>query len=104
LAPVVQGRGTTPTPRQVIAPEGVYVELYAAPVTDGLSNNTRIVIMAALASIQRECETAIDCPEVSFTSICRIASLARQALLMPAVASRGRDLAPSKVEEGRGRR
>jgi hypothetical protein len=50
------------------------------PLNDVNTNNTRIVVLAALASIQRECEAALDSPEVSFTSICRIASLARQAL------------------------
>jgi hypothetical protein len=53
------------------------------PPDDILTSNASIVILAALASIQRECEAALDCPEVSFTSICRIASLARQALAPP---------------------
>lgn len=52
--------------------------------TDDLSNkNSHVVMLAALACIQRECETALSHPEVSFTSICRIAALARQAVAPP---------------------
>ncbi len=50
---------------------------------DVMPKNIQIVMLAALSSIQRECETAIDRPEVSFTSICRIASLARQIIGPP---------------------
>jgi hypothetical protein len=51
-----------------------------APSADLVNSNAKIVILAALASIQRECEGALDRPETSCTSIRRIASLACQAL------------------------
>lgn len=42
---------------------------------------TRISILeAALACVQRECATAFDVPEVSFATLCRIASVARQTM------------------------
>ena len=42
---------------------------------------TRLVILeAALASIDRECERALDEPTVVFMTMCRVAALTRQAL------------------------
>lgn len=47
--------------------------------------NTRIVILeAALASIDRECERALERPEVLFMTMCRVAALTRQSLLTAA--------------------
>jgi hypothetical protein len=43
-------------------------------------DNASLLVLAVLASIQRECDTAIECPQLAFTSICRIGSLARQAV------------------------
>ena len=39
-----------------------------------------IELESALASIMRECEFAIEEPQVVFTSICRIATVTRRAL------------------------
>jgi hypothetical protein len=42
---------------------------------------TRVAILeAALSCIQSECSVALDEPEVAFSTMCRIASVARQAL------------------------
>lgn len=42
---------------------------------------TRISILeAALACVQRECDVAFDVPEVAFSTLCRIASVARQTM------------------------
>lgn len=42
---------------------------------------TRIVILeAALASIDRECEWALANPAIVFMTMCRVAALSRQAL------------------------
>lgn len=42
---------------------------------------TRISILeAALACVQRECDTAFDAPEVAFATLCRIHSVARQTM------------------------
>ncbi len=35
---------------------------------------------AALARIQNECDLALEVPEVAFSTMCRIASVARRAL------------------------
>jgi hypothetical protein len=41
---------------------------------------TQLVILeAALACIQAECELALEVPEVSFSAICRVAAIARQS-------------------------
>jgi hypothetical protein len=45
---------------------------------------TRISILeAALACVQRECNTAFDAPEVAFATLCRIHSVARQTMPPP---------------------
>jgi hypothetical protein len=44
------------------------------------NDDTNLVILAVFTAIHHECETAIECPEIAFTSICRIASLARRAV------------------------
>lgn len=42
---------------------------------------TRISILeAALACVQRECDTAFDAPEVAFATLCRIHAVARQTM------------------------
>ena len=42
---------------------------------------TRVAALeAALARIQRECDHALNTPEVVFVTVCRISSVARQAL------------------------
>lgn len=47
---------------------------------------TRIVILeAALACIDRECERALDRPDTLFITMCRVAAVARQALDGPAM-------------------
>jgi hypothetical protein len=43
---------------------------------------TQLVILeAALACIQTECDLALEVPEVSFATICRVAAIARQSSL-----------------------
>lgn len=45
---------------------------------------TRVAILeAAIACVQRECNVAFDAPEVAFATLCRIASVARQTLVVP---------------------
>jgi hypothetical protein len=49
--------------------------------SDSASLRTRVAILeAALACIQDECDLAFEEPEVAFSTMCRIASVARQAL------------------------
>jgi hypothetical protein len=43
---------------------------------------TQLVILeAALACIQTECDLALEVPEVSFAALCRVAAIARQSSL-----------------------
>jgi hypothetical protein len=43
---------------------------------------TQLVILeAALACIQTECDLALEVPEVSFATICRVSAIARQSSL-----------------------
>jgi hypothetical protein len=45
---------------------------------------TQLVILeAALACIQNECDLALEVPEVSFSAICRVAAIARQSSREP---------------------
>lgn len=51
------------------------------PRLDEGALRTRISILeAALACVQRECNTAFEEPEVAFSTLCRIASVARQTI------------------------
>jgi hypothetical protein len=44
------------------------------------ANTHALILEAALACIARECELAMQTPEVMFTTVCRISSVTRQAL------------------------
>jgi hypothetical protein len=50
--------------------------------SDTQALQTQLVILeAALACIQGECDLALEVPEVSFSAICRVAAIARQSSL-----------------------
>lgn len=51
------------------------------PTVDDGGLRTRVAILeAAIACVKRECDVAFDSPEVAFSTLCRIASVARQTL------------------------
>jgi hypothetical protein len=51
-----------------------------ASVAEGALRTRISILEAALACVQRECNTAFDAPEVAFATLCRIHSVARQTM------------------------
>lgn len=66
---------------------GIFVSSISTTIGLGADDGalrTRVAILeAAIACVQRECNTAFDAPEVAFATLCRIASVARQSLAAP---------------------
>jgi len=63
------------------------VHSFAAPLNEVMFVNTKVPVEnrilrleEAVALIQRECELALEKPDVVFTTVCRIATLTRRAL------------------------
>lgn len=55
-------------------------DLPAAARDEGALRTRISILEAALACVQRECNTAFDAPEVAFATLCRIHSVARQTM------------------------